>query len=239
VIKTRGFFVDYLDDVSKKSIDKKSNLVLIRDLDPSGLLIELGAKQLGIPCIGVNDEMLEYLGLTRKEVQDRHPPSGQNSHWKRVKNIAKADPEIRKEIAILSKYRIEIDKVHVKVGSKRLFEYVLHKLGEYHRDLNRVAYPDSYEQPHVLGELATEVHRIGKEAGQSEAIRIFDEQSDYEGLCDDIEMHRMVNRERVRIEVESNKDIKWAIKKIVPVVKRLKEVKTKEREEGEDEDEDV
>ena len=82
MINTRGFFVDYLDDVSKKSIDKKSNLVLIRDLDPSGLLIELGAKQLGIPCIGVNDEMLEYLGLTRKEVQDRHPPSGQNSHWK-------------------------------------------------------------------------------------------------------------------------------------------------------------
>jgi hypothetical protein len=38
-INTREFFVDYLDNVSKKSIDKKSNLVLLRDLDPSGLLI--------------------------------------------------------------------------------------------------------------------------------------------------------------------------------------------------------
>lgn len=56
VINTRGFFVDYLEDVSTKSIDKKSNLVLIRDFDPSGIIIELGAKLLGIPCIGVNDE---------------------------------------------------------------------------------------------------------------------------------------------------------------------------------------
>jgi hypothetical protein len=186
VINTRGFFVDYLDDVSKKSIDKKSNLVLVRDFDPSGLVIQLGAKQLGIPCIGVDDEMLRYLGLTRRDVQDRHPPSNQNSHWKKVKNIAKTDPEIRKEIKFLSEYRIEIDKVHVKVGSRRLFEYVLHRLREYHRDLNRVAYPQKYVQPIALGKLAYELHRIGKEAAEPEVDRIYDEQSDYEGLCDNI-----------------------------------------------------
>ena len=44
IIYTRGFFVDYLDYVSEQSIDKKSNFVLIRDLDPSGILIELAAR---------------------------------------------------------------------------------------------------------------------------------------------------------------------------------------------------
>lgn len=226
VINTRGFFVDYLDDVSKKSIDKKSNLVLIRDFDPSGLVIQLGAKQLGIPCIGVDDEMLQYLGLTRRDVQDRHPPSNQNSHWKKVKNIAKTDPEIRKEIKFLSEYRIEIDKVHVKVGSRRLFEYVLHRLEEYPRDINRVAYPREYVQPNALGELAYEMRRIGKEAAEPEVDRIYEEQSDYEGLCDNISMRQSENDKRIRIEVEANDDIKWAIDNIVPVVKRLKKVKT-------------
>jgi hypothetical protein len=36
VINTRCFFVDYLDDVSEQSIDKKSNFVLIRDFDHPG-----------------------------------------------------------------------------------------------------------------------------------------------------------------------------------------------------------
>lgn len=122
-------YVDYLDDVSVKSIGKKSNFVLIRDLDPSGILIELGAKQLGIPCIAVNDEMLQFLELTRKDVQDKHPPSHKNNHWKSVKKLAlTTHPELKKEIEYLSKYRIEIDKVHTKIGSKRLFDYVKHKL---------------------------------------------------------------------------------------------------------------
>jgi hypothetical protein len=228
VVNTRGFFVDYLDDVSKKSIDKKSNLILVRDFDPSGLVIQLGAKQLGIPCIGVDDEMLQYLGLTRRDVQDRHPPSNQNSHWKKIRTIAKTDPEIRKEIKFLSEYRIEIDKVHVKVGSRRLFEYALHKLREYHRDLNRVAYPKEYVQPNALGELAYQMHRIGKEAAEHEVDRIYEEQSDYEGLCDNISMRQSENDKRIRIEVEANEHIRWAIDNIVPMVQRLKKVKTED-----------
>ena len=166
VINTRGFFVDYLDDISKKSIDKKSNLVLLRDLDPSGIIIELGARLLGIPCIGVNDEMLNYLGLERKDVQEKHPPSDKNSHWKKLKRLAMTtNPELQNEVKFLSKYRIELDKVHSKVGSKRMFEYLLHIFSEYHRDLNRVAWPQNYVQPIALGRLAYELRRIGEKAG--------------------------------------------------------------------------
>ena len=220
VINTRGFFVDYLDDISVKSIDKKSNLILIRDFDPSGVLIELGAKQLGIPCIGVNDEMLEYLGLTRRQVQDRHPPSNQNNHWKKVKYLAKIDPEIRKEIDFLSKYRIEIDKVHVKVGSKRLFEYVLHKLKERPRDLNRVAFPSDYVAPYVLGRLGYEIHRVSKADGQEAQVEIYYEQKDYKEICSDVEKRRKDNDERVQYTIEENKDVEWAMKKIEPIVDR-------------------
>lgn len=231
VINTRGFFVDYLDDISEKSIDKKSNLVLIRDLDPSGLIIELGAKQLGIPCIGVNDEMLSYLGLERTDVKSIHPPGKKNTHWKKVQRLAKTDPKLRKEIEFLSTYRIEIDKVHVTVGSKRLFEYVLHKLSEYTRDLNRVAPPEKYVQPEALTDLATEMHRIGVKDGFEEAAKIYNEQYDYEGLCKNISMRRMLNNGRVRRIIESNEHIDWASKKLAPVIKKLKEVKIEDEPE--------
>jgi hypothetical protein len=224
VINTRGFFVDYLGDVSTKSIDEKSNLVLIRDFDPSGIIIELGAKSLEIPCIGVNDEMLDYFGLTRKDVQDRHIPSGKNNHWKKIKNIAKTNPEIRKEIEFLSKYRIEIDKVHAKVGSRRMFEYALHKLAEYNRDLNRVIAPQDYVQPEILGLLAFHMHRIGEKAGKPEADRIYLEQCDYEGFCDNIEERQKDNDFRVRRKIESNENIKSAIGKLKPIVDELKNI---------------
>ena len=235
VINTRGFFVDYLDDVSEQSIDKKSNFVLIRDLDPSGLLIELAARLLGIPCIGVNDEMLRYLGLTRKDVQDKHPPTNKNNHWKSLKRLAlTTHPELKKEIVYLSKYRIEIDKVHVRVGSKRLFEYVKHKLEEYHRDLNRVIPPESYIQPEILGELAYEMHRIGKPAGSPVASEIYREQSDYAGLCSDINLRRTLNEDRVRRAIETDKNIYWACKQLSPIVKRLEQVKIDDDEEDEE-----
>ena len=233
VINTRGFFVDYLDDVSTKSIDKKSNHVLIRDFDPSGILIELGAKLLGIPCIGVNDEMLEFFGLTRKDVQDKHPPSGNNNHWKKIQNIAKTNPEIRKEIKFLSKYRIEIDKVHAMVGSRRMFEYVRHKLGEYKRNLNRVTPPQDYVLPTILGFLAYEMRRIGEKAGKPEADQIYLEQFDYEGFCDNIEQRQKDNDERVRRKIESNENIKSVIKKLIPIVKELQNIIVEDDEDSE------
>ena len=59
-------------------------------------------------------KMLKYLRSTRKDVQDKHPPSEKNKHWIKIKNLAKADPTIQKELAFLSKYRIEIDEVPCK-----------------------------------------------------------------------------------------------------------------------------
>jgi hypothetical protein len=75
------------------------------------------------------------------------------------------------------------------------------------------------------------VHRIGEEAGEPEADEIYEEQSNYEGLCNNVELRRLQNMERVRIVVESNNHIKEAIKKIAPIVKQLKKVKTKTKKE--------
>jgi hypothetical protein len=190
----------------------------------------MGAKQFGIQCIGINDEMLDYFGLSRSDVQDRLPPSNMNSHWKNVKKLAETtNPELKKEIPFVSKYRIEIDKVHAKVGSRRLFEYVLKKLAEHHRDLNRVIPPQDYVQPEVLGDLAREVIRIGTYAGSPEAYIIYDKQYDYEGLCDDVWKRQEENDDRVRLKIESNKHIKWASKQLGPIIERLSKVKTKKQ----------
>jgi hypothetical protein len=177
--------------------------------------------------------MLEYFGLTRKDVQDKHPPSNKNNHWKKILNIAKTNPEIHKEINFLSKYRIEIDKVHAKVGSRRMFEYAKHKLGEYKRDINRVAPPKYYVQPEILGLLAIQMRRIGEKAGKPEAERIYLEQYDYEGFCDNIEGRQKDNDFRVRRKIESNENIKSAIKKLKPIVDELKNIIIEDNEDSE------
>ncbi len=239
VINTRGFFVDYLDDMSEQSIDKKSNFVLIRDFDPSGLLIELRARLLGIPCIGVNDEMLQYLGLTRKQVQDKHPPSDKNSHWKSVKRMARTThPELQKEIKYLSKYRIEIDKVHAKVGSKRLFEYVKHKLKAYHRDLNRVVPPSEYVQPDVLGVLAHHMDPDRQTGARYEFHSIYMEQNDYPDLCNNIFKQKEQNDQRIKVVIEADKDIEWASNRLQPIIKKLERVEIDDGADADDYDDD-
>lgn len=240
VINTRGFFVDYLGDISKISLDAKMNLVLIRDFDPSGLVIEQKAKALGITCIGVNDEMLDFLGLTRDQVKDKHPPSKGNNHWTKILKDAETDPELAKEISFLTEYRIEIDKIHVTVGSRRLWEYVKYKLEILERDLNRVALPPMYVQPYALSELAYELKRVGQPSGRTKAVEIYREQSDWDGgLCDNVEERRKNNSNEVRWIVELNEDIQWAITQINPIVDKLKQIIVEEEEEDEEDTDDA
>ena len=113
---------------------------------------------------------------------------------------------------------------------------MLHKLKEYHRDLNRVAYPNSYVQPGALGILAHHLHRIGEHVGMPEAVDIHSEQSDYEGLCSNIYDRQEENDTRVRMVIEQDDNIKWASDKIRPIIKRLERVKIEEDEEEEDAD---
>jgi hypothetical protein len=231
IMNTRGFFVDYVDDMSKLSMKNGCNFVLFRDLDPSGLLIEKIAKALGIHCIGVNDEMLRYLKLTRKQVRTPHDPTKgkpeQASHWKHLKNeMAPNDPEVSKEIPFLSKWRIEIDKVHVTVGTKKLFDYILHKLEGYTRDLNRVAHPPLTEIPDILMGILTEMKRLGKNDGIDEANNIWNEQIDWtEGICDDVEKLKEDNKTRVKGAIENNDAIYDACEKLKPILEELKQVR--------------
>jgi hypothetical protein len=235
IVNTRGFFVDYVDDMSKLSMKHGCNFVLIRDLDPSGLLIEKIAKELGIPCIGVNDEMLQYLELTREQVRTPHDPTKgkpeQASHWKHLKNeMAPNDPEVAREIPFLSKWRIEIDKVHVTVGTKKLFEYILHKLKEHDRDLNRVAHPPLTEIPDIMIDILDEMKRIGKNDGIDEASDIWQEQRVWtEGICEDVEKLKTDNATSVRLAIEKNNAIYEACEKLKPILEELKKVEVQDK----------
>jgi hypothetical protein len=235
IVNTRGFFVDYVDDMSKLSMKNGCNFVLIRDLDPSGLLIEKIAKELGIACVGVNDEMLQYLGLTRKQVRTPHDPTKgkpeQASHWKHLKNeMAPNDPEVAKEIPFLERWRIEIDKVHVTVGTKKLFDYILHKLKDYPRDLNRVAHPPLTEIPDILTDILAEMKRIGKNEGIDEANNIWHKQIDWkEGICEDVEKLNEDNKTRVKEAIETNDAIFDACEKLKPILEELKRVQVHDK----------
>jgi hypothetical protein len=64
---------------------------------------------------------------------------------------------------------------------------------------------------------------------------IYDEQSDYEGFCDNIEQRQNENEERVRRIIESDENIRLAIMELKPIVDRLQNIII----ENDDDEEDV
>ena len=235
IVNTRGFFTDYVGDTSTQSMKGGCNFVLMRDLDPSGILIEYIAKALGIICIGVNDEMLEYLELTREQVRTSHDPTKGNperaSHWKHVQDVlAPTYPEVAKEIPFLKRWRIEIDKVHAVAGTKKMFEYIKSKLEEKDRNLNRVAHPPLTQTPDIILDIVEEMRRIGKNDGIDKANTIYHNQRVWtSGLCEDVEALKDSNSSDVREAIELNPRISAACELLAPILKMLKEVQVTDK----------
>ena len=86
LINTHGHMTEYGKDFVKAFTEERVSSVSFTDLDAAGVAIAAGAGR-GIPRIGVTDEMLEYFGLERRDVDEEYTPT--KSQITRVLKIAR------------------------------------------------------------------------------------------------------------------------------------------------------
>ena len=86
LINTHGHMTEYGKEFIKAFTEENVSAVSFTDLDAAGVAIAAGAGR-GIPRIGVTDEMLEYFGLERKDVDEEYTPT--KSQITRVKKLVK------------------------------------------------------------------------------------------------------------------------------------------------------
>ena len=84
LINTHGHMTEYGKEFVKAFTEENVSAVSFTDLDAAGVAIAAGAGR-GIPRIGVTDEMLEYFGLERKDVDEEYTPT--KSQITRVKKL--------------------------------------------------------------------------------------------------------------------------------------------------------
>jgi hypothetical protein len=84
LINTHGHMTEYGKEFVKAFTEENVSAVSFTDLDAAGVAIAAGAGR-GIPRIGVIDEMLEYFGLERKDVDEEYTPT--KSQITRVKKL--------------------------------------------------------------------------------------------------------------------------------------------------------
>jgi hypothetical protein len=84
LINTHGHMTEYGKGFVKAFTEENVSAVSFTDLDAAGVAIAAGAGR-GIPRIGVTDEMLDYFGLERKEVDEEYTPT--KSQITRVKKL--------------------------------------------------------------------------------------------------------------------------------------------------------
>jgi hypothetical protein len=128
VLFTRGFATKYVRDLSELCKKYRGNACVLSDYDDSGILL---ASKLNVPRIGIDPETLEYFKLDREDVEEEYDPK---NHLAGIKNLVSEE-----EFDYLSHYRIEINSVKTKVGSKAFQDWIIHKIQVLfpRRDYNR------------------------------------------------------------------------------------------------------
>jgi CRISPR/Cas system CSM-associated protein Csm2 small subunit len=105
LINTHGHMTEYGKEFVKAFTEENVSAVSFTDLDAAGVAIAAGAGR-GIPRIGVTDEMLEYFGLERKDVDEEYKPT--KSQITRVmKLVQKYELGLRHNFIGIRKYEDE------------------------------------------------------------------------------------------------------------------------------------
>ena len=154
LVNSRGFIVEYADDLMKLSEQGNANIFQLTDYDASGLLISQNAAD--IPRIGVDPDTLDSLGLWIGDVSERYNPP--------KKHMKALPPELRKRV---QEERIEIDSVLAEVGPERLWAHLEDRMTELapRRDLTRsldlsINLPGMINEP--LGWLTRSLKALGE-----------------------------------------------------------------------------
>lgn len=199
ILFTRGFATKYVRDLSEMSKKHKCNVLVLSDYDASGILL---ASKLNIPRIGIDTETLAYFGLEYEDVEEEYNP---RNHLEGIRDLVSED-----EFEYLSKKRIEINSVKMKVDSKQFQDWIIYKIKEKFptRDYNRAIKLDVV-LPDEIKECFDYITNIVKDLQQPEREKTSKTLRDREGFLD-------VPKERSDIENRLKKVItKDQMKRII------------------------
>ena len=188
---TRGFATKYVRDLSELSKAAGCNVLILSDYDDSGVLL---ASKLKVPRLGIDPKTLEYFNLKREDVEESYTPK---NHLNSIKDLVNEE-----EFDYLSRKRIEINSVKTKVGTEKLWEWIIYRLKEVfpNRNYNRAIEVPNVVKPDDLKAFYAKFENGIKSRLECKSEKTKHELTDFEGLIDD------VPRKRIEIE-EEYKDV--------------------------------
>ncbi len=138
MVNTRGYLTEYGNDLMSEAKGSGANVAIMTDYDLTGINIA-GNTGITVPWIGINEDSFEYFNLD-KNSSNISVEASNHKLLKSVRDKVRGDPRFSSvDIDFLTKRRVEIDSIQAKVGSERLFGYILDSLKKLYpkRDYNR------------------------------------------------------------------------------------------------------
>lgn len=159
ILNSRGFLVEYAKLLSKAARENGCNVVIITDMDASGLAIVADLRKAGIAVrrIAVDFDTLSAMHLDIKEVEEAYEPS--QGHLNKAIEEFGADTAL---VDYVETKRVEIDSVIARTSSEQFWDYVFEALGKAYpqRDYNRAISLPEAAMPEELRGLFEKAERI-------------------------------------------------------------------------------
>jgi len=186
LVNTIGNLTEYGKDLMRAIEASGGHAAILTDYEDYGLLIVASVLRSGvdIPRIGVDEKTLEYFGLSRDALSIRSKCRLKNYDF-----LDNFDDDVIDKQFVRTR-RVELDAVLTAVGSKRFWEYIMHKLIELFpkRDYNRAISMPANEilYPETLQKFLVSINSLVDEILKDEHKKIEDSLSNVKGEMIDV-----------------------------------------------------
>ncbi len=241
LLNSRGFLTEYASILSEESSKNGCNIVILTDLDASGLLIASTIP--GVFRIGIDFNTLDYFGIDSSIVEEDYMP--RSNHLKPLEALVASshdsdlfdlfpenildlfdqltdyDNSLSKKVEYVSSKRIEIDSVMAAVNDNAKFwRFILAKLQERFatRNYNRAINVPEYVMPTNIESLNKMVREKAIVVSEKERVKMKEEFSNTKGFLD-VKQHDSAVAQKLRTIIENDKSIKPFLDKIDSLVK--------------------
>jgi hypothetical protein len=228
LVDTQGAFTDYGKDLVQAADASGANVAVVTDFDAMGIKMAHDAGD--IPRLGIDDETLEYFGLSRDTPNLVVPHRPKIDMMSRIEGLVDDDV-----FQFLKHNKIEIDAVLAVVGNERFWEYLIHKLQEYYptRDLTRVISPSPDLSSFLPEDIRNETNIINEYVSsivREEEEKTREELENFEGITE-IRAKEVEIKDRHGVIVEKDELLKELAAKHAAEIKPILDKIVKKREE--------
>ena len=128
---------------------------------------------------------LEYFNLKRQDVEERYSPK---NHLNSIRDLVNEE-----EFEYLSKKRIEINSIKTKVGTEKLWEWIIYRLKDVfpNRNYNRAIEVPTMAKPDDLKELYAKIENSIENYIEYDSKKQIEELSDIVGFIENVPQKRI------------------------------------------------